>query len=325
MVSIKDVAKHAKVAPSTVSLVLNKTGYVSEKTREKVETSMKELNYIPNELARNLYHNRTNMIGIIVPDTAHPFFSAFIRYAEICLYKYGYKTMVCSTINRENSEEAYIDMLKRQMMDGVIMGAHSLGLDIYEQVKRPIVALDRYINDGIPIVRSNHVQEGTLAAKCLWESGSRKAVQVTAARIVSTPAHDRHDIFQSCFESFGGTVHTFEMDWNHFELDYILKVTERIFQEYPDVDGIFATDMLIGSCVRYAKEQRIKVPEEMKMVACDGTYLTQLNERPITAIVQPIEALAQTAADQIIQLIGGKKKKKSETVLDVTLRKGKTT
>ena len=65
MVSIKDVAKHAKVAPSTVSLVLNKTGYVSEKTREKVETSMKELNYIPNELARNLYHNRTNMIGII--------------------------------------------------------------------------------------------------------------------------------------------------------------------------------------------------------------------------------------------------------------------
>ncbi len=63
----------------------------------------------------------------------------------------------------------------------------------------------------------------------------------------------------------------------------------------------------------------------MKMVACDGTYLTQLNERPITAIVQPIEALAQTAADQIIQLIGGKKMIKSETVLDVTLRKGKTT
>lgn len=233
--------------------------------------------------------------------------------------------MVCSTINRENSEEAYIDMLKRQMMDGVIMGAHSLELDIYEQVNRPIVALDRYINDEIPIVRSDHIQEGTLAAKCLWESGSRNAVQVTGARMVSTPAHNRHDIFRSCFESYGGTVHTFEMGWNHFDLDYIVKVTEKIFNECPDADGIFATDMLVGSCVRYAREQGIKVPEQMKMVACDGTYLTQLNERPITAIVQPVETLAQVAADQIIQLIGGKVMIKSETVLDVTLRKGETT
>ncbi len=74
MASIKDVAKYAGVAPSTVSLVLNNAGYVSQRTREKVESAVRELNYTPNELARNLYRNRTNMIGIIVPDTAHPFF-----------------------------------------------------------------------------------------------------------------------------------------------------------------------------------------------------------------------------------------------------------
>lgn len=325
MAGIKDVAKYAKVAPSTVSLVLNNTGYVSDRTRAKVEKAMKELNYTPNELARNLYHNRTNIIGIIVPDTAHPFFATFIRYAEICLYKYGYKTMVCSTISMENSEEAYIDMLKRRMMDGVIMGTHSLGLDIYESVDRPIVALDRYINDTIPIVRSDHVQEGTLAAKCFYESGSRNVVQVTAARIVSTPAHDRHDVFQSCFESYGGTVHTLEMDWNHFDLDYNVKLTEKIFREYPEADGIFATDMQIGSCLRYAKAHGIKVPEQMKMVACDGTYLTLLNEKPVTAIVQPMEALAQAAADRMMQLIGGTAGIKSETVLGVSLREGETT
>lgn len=325
MASIKDVARYAKVAPSTVSLVLNKTGYVSERTREKVENAIKELNYSPNELARNLYRNRTNIIGIIVPDTAHPFFSTFIRYAEICLYQYGYKTMVCSTISRENSEEEYIDMLKRQMMDGVIMGAHSLDLDIYEQVNRPIVALDRYINDSIPIVRSDHTQGGVMAAECLWESGSRNVVQVMAPRIVTTPAHNKHDVFRSCFEKYGGEVHTLEMEWNQFELDYNLSMTEKIFKEYPEADGIFAADMLIGCCLWHAGKYGIKVPEQMKMVAYDGTYLTRLNEKPITAIVQPIESLAKIAVRQIIRLIEGKEVKEKEIVLDVALRRGETT
>ena len=68
MAGIRDVARLAHVSTSTVSLVLNKSGYVSDKTREKVETAMRELNYIPNELARNLYHSKTNIVGLILPD-----------------------------------------------------------------------------------------------------------------------------------------------------------------------------------------------------------------------------------------------------------------
>lgn len=325
MASIKDVARYAKVAPSTVSLVLNKTGYVSAETREKVERAMKELNYSPNELARNLYRNKTNIVGIIVPDASHPFFSTFIQYAEICLYDHGYKTMVCSTINRKNGEEEYIDMLKRQMMDGVIMGAHSLRLDIYENVDRPIVALDRYINDDIPIVRSDHKKVGELAAKRLLRAGCRKAVQISGARIVSTPSHERHDVFRSYFEEHGGIVYDMNMGWNHFNLAYYMTYVEKIFKEHPDVDGIFAVDMLIGACLQYARHHGIKVPEQLSMVACDGTFLTLGVERPITAIVQPIEDLARAAVENVIKLIDGSKMTKSETVFDVTLREGETT
>lgn len=325
MASIKDVAKYAKVAPSTVSLVLNKTGYVSAETREKVERAMKELNYTPNELARNLYRNKTNIVGIIVPDASHPFFSTFIQYAEICLYDHGYKTMVCSTINRKNGEEEYIDMLKRQMMDGVIMGAHSLRLDIYEHVDRPIVALDRYINDNIPIVRSDHKKVGELAAERLLKAGCRKAVQVAGARIVSTPSHERHDVFRSYFEAHGGIVYNMDMGWNHFDMAYNLKYAEQLFEEHPDADGIFAVDMLIGACLQYARRHGIKVPEQISMIACDGTFLTVGAERPITAIVQPIEELAHAAVENVLNLIGGKRMIKSETVFDVTLREGETT
>lgn len=73
MASIRDVAKLAQVAPSTVSLVLNNKGYVSKTARDKVLAAIKELNYVPNELARNLFRNCTNIIGVVVPDIAHPF------------------------------------------------------------------------------------------------------------------------------------------------------------------------------------------------------------------------------------------------------------
>ena len=67
MVGMRDVAKEAGVSLSTVSLVVNKTGYVSDDMRARVKAAMKELNYVPNELARNLYKNRTNLVGVIVP------------------------------------------------------------------------------------------------------------------------------------------------------------------------------------------------------------------------------------------------------------------
>ena len=75
MASIKDVAQKAGVGVGTVSRVLNNSGYVSDETRIKVETAMKELNYIPNELARNLLSKKSGIVAIIIPKISHPFFA----------------------------------------------------------------------------------------------------------------------------------------------------------------------------------------------------------------------------------------------------------
>ena len=66
-VKIQDVAKKAGVSPTTVSRVLNNRGYISEETREKVNRAMKELNYVPNDVARSLFNKRTNLIGYEKP------------------------------------------------------------------------------------------------------------------------------------------------------------------------------------------------------------------------------------------------------------------
>ena len=73
MATIKDVAKLVGVTVTTVSRVLNNRGYISEITRKKVYDAMEELNYQPNELARSLYRKKSNFIGLIIPNVAHPF------------------------------------------------------------------------------------------------------------------------------------------------------------------------------------------------------------------------------------------------------------
>ena len=75
MASIRDVAKQAGVGVGTVSRALNGTGYVSPDTKKKIEKAAEKLGYTPNELARNLYRNRTGIVGVMVPDLDHPFFS----------------------------------------------------------------------------------------------------------------------------------------------------------------------------------------------------------------------------------------------------------
>lgn len=73
MARIKDVAKRAGVGVGTVSRMLNGSGYVAEETRKVIEIAMKELDYTPNELARNLYYKRTGIIAVIVPNVSYPF------------------------------------------------------------------------------------------------------------------------------------------------------------------------------------------------------------------------------------------------------------
>ena len=83
MASIRDVAKKAGVGVGTVSRALNGTGYVAEDTRAKILAIAEKLDYQPNELARNLFRNRTGIIGIVVPDMENPFFSKLLILSEL--------------------------------------------------------------------------------------------------------------------------------------------------------------------------------------------------------------------------------------------------
>lgn len=303
MARIKDVAKLAGVSTSTVSLVLNNKGYVSAATRAKVEAAVQELHYVPSEVGRNLSLNRTNLIGVIIPDVAHPFFAALLHEIEIALYDYGYKTMICSTGEKKNAELAFLDMLRRHTMDGLIIGAHALHIENYQHIELPVIAFDRYLCDEIPIIRADHHQGGQLAANALLKRHPHHVVQITGAPTVHTTAHEHEDIFAQVIKQASVPLDTIIMPANAFRPEDFAKAAREVFERYPDVDAISGTDLGAICALREASRRGRRCPDDLSIVAYDGTYLTRLGPQTMTAVVQPIPTLGRRAAEAIVRRI----------------------
>lgn len=325
MAGIKDVAKKANVGVGTVSRMINNSGYVAAETREKIEIAMRELNYTPNELARNLYHKRTGIIAVLVPNVAHPFFSEFVDYAEAELYKAGYKMMLCNTVKASNAELEYLDMLNRHIVDGVITGVHSLDVEEYKKINKPIVALDRYLGEHVPVVAVDHREGGRMAAETLIKNGCKKILHFRGSTVVESPYHERHYEFERIMEENHIETYTYELEWNRFDMGYYQEAVKDVFEKEVEFDGVFAVDGLAIECMNETIRRHMKVPGDVKFVAYDGTFITEIVEPKVTAVVQPIEALAKESVRLLSNLINGKKYTGKKVVLGAKLRKGDTT
>lgn len=325
MASIRDVAKKAGVGVGTVSRFLNDSGYVSEEARVKIEDAMKKLDYTPNELARNLYHKKTGIIAVLVPNVSNPFFSEFVDYAEAELYRYGFKMMLCNTEKESNAELEYLDMLRRHIVDGVITGVHSLDVEEYKKIHKPIVALDRYLGEDIPVVSVNHKEGGRLAAETLIANGCRKVLHFKGATEVGSPYHERHYEFERVMSEHNITTISYELEWNRLDSGYYKEAVKDVFSKGIEFDGVFGVDRLAIECMNETIRRHRKVPGDVKFVSYDGTYITEMVEPEMTAVVQPIAGLAKESVRLIHKLIGGRVYKDKNVMLDVKLRKGNTT
>ncbi len=173
MASIKDVAKLAGVGLGTASRVINNKGSVKPETREKVLRAIRELNYTPNEVARSFKNQSTKLVGLLIPTIWHPFFSELAYYIENELHKNDYKLLLCNSDADKSKEQAYIDMLQRQQVAGIITISYS-DLHLNEETQLPFVSIDRYLSEKIPHVAADNYQGGILAAEALIKGGAKK-------------------------------------------------------------------------------------------------------------------------------------------------------
>ncbi|MFB5661247.1 LacI family DNA-binding transcriptional regulator [Alteribacillus sp. HJP-4] len=298
---IQDVAKVAGVSATTVSRVLNNRGYISEEMKKKVYGAMEQINYIPNDLARSLYNKKTNIIGLIVPTTKNPFFGELTAEIENFCSEQGYKALICNSLNNIDKEKQYWEMLRRNQVDGVIVGTYNRGLLDYDQHNLPTVAIDHYLSKNIPVVGSNNYQGGKLAVEQLLRTGCKRIIHLNGPFELQTPANLRRKAYEDVMKKHNLPYVTYEISgvFDQKEQDDVIN---KMFEEKPDLDGVFASDDLLAlAVIRKAERRNISIPKQLKVVGYDGTDIIRTIFPKLTTVCQPTRKIAESAVTLLLQ------------------------
>lgn len=319
---LEDVAAAAGVSKTTVSRVLNHRGYLSEKTIAKVQKAMQELDYRPNIIARQLYKQRTDLVGMIFPTVDNPFFSQLEAEMERQLYRNGYKVLIGNSQNDPAKEENYLQQLLTHQVDGLIVGTQNRGLIGYQHANLPVVSIDQVVDKNIPVVSSDNYQGGLLATQRLLDDGCRHIIHTNGPLGLDTPTQKRREAYEHLMTKNNLPAITYHLDFNISTIDKE-RVFRRIFEEHPEVDGIFAAnDTDASTIINLASEYGKRIPEDLKIVGYDGSNVTRLLLPGLTTIQQPIDEMADLAVQLLQARINGENVK--SVVLPVTIWNGKT-
>jgi len=321
MANIKDVAKLAGVGIGTVSRVINNNGSVKPSTRSRVEWAIKQLNYTPNEVARNFKKQTTKLVGLMVPTIFHPYFSELAYYVENELYKYNYKLLICNSEAQKEKELQYVEMLKMNQVAGIIVISYN---DFYSNmdIDFPIVTIDRYISGKIPHVTADNYKGGLLATKALIKGGCKNIAYVGGGSTIQTSVSLRKKAFIDVAKQNNVKYHVLEEVLN---LNQEHKLIKKLFEKYPDVDGVFtSTDYFAAELIKEAKNLGIHVPSDLQVIGFDGIQKNDLFHPLLSTIKQPVEEIARVSVKILLDIIMNKKVPK-ETVLDVQYLDRETT
>ena len=291
---LTDVAELAGVSPTTVSRVINKKGYLSQKTIDKVHAAMQELNYKPNNLARGLQGKSAKLVGLIFPNISNVFYAELIERLEDELFKQGYKTIICN--------KDYLEMLAANQCDGIISSSHNLGIEDYEKVEAPIVAFDRNLAPKIPIVSSDNFEGGKLAARALVKAGCQRIVMITGYDNSDSPTGLRQLGFNYELDK-KGIICPVPNDLSLMRRE--LEIKSIISREKPD--GIFVSDDLTAILVmKVVRQLELSIPDDLKIIGYDGTAFIRHFYPELATIQQPLDEIAKLCVEILLKKIKGK-------------------
>lgn len=324
MTSIKEVATLAGVGSGTVSRYINQSGYVSEESSKKIEAAIKKLNYKPNELARNLILNRSQIIGLMLPNIEHPFFSKFLKYTEMELYKNNYKVIVCNATDLSRRQSDFLNLLENNVLDGLITGIDRWDDDRLGLIQKPIVSLDRNWGNSVPLVHSDHIKAGNLLSERVLQANCRHLTHFSTSGHDSEPFAMRDIILLSALRKAGVEISHVEIGWNMMDFEYSNNVVEEYMGMISSCDSIYSGDLIAISCLNIAHKIGIRVPEDLKIISNDGINLTTLSYPVITCVKQNIPELAATCVKTILDLINHVPNVPHEQIVDVSFQDGGT-
>jgi len=305
MANIKDVAKKAGVGIATVSRVLNNSGYVKESTKEKIKEAIKELNYIPNEIARSLINQSNKTIAFILPNSMHLFFGELLYYTEDFLFDMGYKLLLCNSSGKKEKEIFYLEMLKNNRVDGVILLTTN---DIEDQLDPllPIVSFDSIFKD-ITYVSSDNYLGGKLAAKRLIDNKCKNILYLGKKNIINKRVYNTNTVKRK--QGFLDELFLNDYDVSVFEYTYdqyqdIDHILEEYFNQFDKFDGIFTmTDELAFKVSNIYMNKGIFPGKNISIIGFDGGRSYKNTCFNLTSINQDSKELARALSEMIVDKI----------------------
>lgn len=307
MPTIREVASLAGVSTTTVSHVINNTRFVSAEVRQRVLDAMAELNYRPNVLARSLRRGETNTLGLILPDSANPFFAEIGRAIEDAAFEAGYNVILGNSENQLAKEQVYVDVLIKKQVDGLIFvatGNQSPSLDHLIHNRLPLVVVDRRLsNVEVDTVLTDNLFGGLSATHHLLELGHRRIACITGPSNL-TPSAERVIGYRRALEEYGVGIDEGLILRGDFHPSSGYATTVELIRSRSRPTAIFAcNDMMAIGALRALSEAGLQVPQDCSLVGFDDIELASYTTPPLTTIRQDKNAIAKAAVNLLLERI----------------------
>jgi DNA-binding LacI/PurR family transcriptional regulator len=300
-VTAHEVAALAGVSQSAVSRTFTKGASVSAKTREKVEKAAASLGYRPNMVARSLITRRSELIAVVVPSMANPFYSAMLEALSIAFIGVGYRILLFSTALDENSDPILEEVL-RSRADAVVLVSASLSskfADECHSIKLPVVLLNRRnASTSVSSVTSDN-RLGTRTIAAFLQAGGHSRLAFMAGQDTSSTSHDRQRAFSEALAEAGMPAP--QVEYGFYTFDDAVNATRRLLQQTERPDAIFcANDIMALGAINVARHEfKLEVGRELSIVGFDNIALASWPEHALTTYVQPIERMVKRAVSII--------------------------
>lgn len=307
--TIKDLARLANVAESTVSRAINNKPGVSEEKRKEILNLADKYNYKPNRLAKGLAEKRTKIIALLLPDLENTLSLKVISAVEEELEEQGYQMLICNTKKDISKTENYLKMLLEDQIDGVIILGGTpttgkmiqIGLDKGER----IVLVDKLLEE---VVLTSHLidhnKSGTIAAERLFKNSNKIKPVILIG--------EENDYIEQ--ERLRGFVDVCKKHGHKPEILTGINTRqdgyESFFQFVNNIDiptGIFVTSNIAGiGLIESVKTGGWLIPDDFEVIGCENDIISRISNPKLTVIKNPLIKIAQNAAKSLIDSIRSK-------------------
>ncbi|GGD47760.1 LacI family DNA-binding transcriptional regulator [Paenibacillus nasutitermitis] len=317
---IKDVAKMAGVSTTTVSRVLNGERYVKDELKAKVQRVIDELGYSPSHIARSLVRQKTNLIGVIVPDLTSSFHATILSSIEQTASRSGYSLLVCDIHEDTDKELQYLNIFKEMRVEGIIIMHEKLSDKIQNLINKldiPVIFSSvRPPDQKFISVIIDDYHAAYDAARYLAGLGHTRIAFIGGDMRDVTSGQSRYLGYRNALEDSGIAVDDDYIRFGDYKPRSGYDRMKELLDVSPRPTAVFAvSDDMAAGAMNCIHDQKLSVPEDISVIGFDGSQLTELVRPRLSSMEQPIEDMGRVTVDSLFDLIQGNEKAPKEDLI----------